>query len=172
LDQARAIVDEKERFWISNCGCREEGAGCARSRIDLCLQFRDDIPGGGGSGLHEVSRSDVDEVLKEAQERRLVARPYRNEQNRRETDGICFCCDDCCWYFVREEEEEECDKGSLIETTERDACRDCASCVGGCYFNARKIENGRLVLDRDECYGCGLCVDLCPEECIQMVQRR
>ncbi len=171
LEQARAIVGEKRRFWVSNCGCREEGEGCKRSRIDLCLQFRDDIPGGGGSGLHEVTRADVDEILKEAGEKHLVVRPFRNDQNRQETDGICFCCDDCCWYFVREEEDEECDKGSLIEVTERDRCRDCSSCVEVCYFKARRMENGALAVLRDECYGCGLCVEVCPEGCIQMVAR-
>jgi ferredoxin len=171
LEQAHSIVGSNNRFWISNCGCREEGEGCKRSRIDVCLQFRDDIPGGGGSGLHEVTRADVEEVLREAREKHLVVRPFRNEEDRTRTDGICFCCDDCCWYFVREEEDEECDKGSLIETTDRERCRNCGSCLDVCYFKARILEDDELRVVRDRCYGCGLCIEICPECCIQMIER-
>ncbi|MEE9490839.1 MAG: 4Fe-4S binding protein [Dehalococcoidia bacterium] len=28
-----------------------------------------------------------------------------------------------------------------------------------------------LVVEKEHCYGCGLCVDVCPESCIQMVYR-
>jgi Fe-S-cluster-containing hydrogenase component 2 len=40
-----------------------------------------------------------------------------------------------------------------------------------CYFGARKMDGGELTLDRDNCYGCGLCVEVCPEDCLKMVPR-
>jgi len=30
---------------------------------------------------------------------------------------------------------------------------------------------GKLVVDEAACYGCGLCRNACPEECIEMVDR-
>jgi NAD-dependent dihydropyrimidine dehydrogenase PreA subunit len=33
------------------------------------------------------------------------------------------------------------------------------------------IVNDEIVVNRYECYGCGLCVELCPQECIDMISR-
>jgi ferredoxin len=169
-DQALNLVKKFDRFWASNCGCREDRErGCRRSRMDLCLMFRDDIVGSGGSGKREVFLEDVKEFLHEAEEKHLVTRPYRDEETRTRVDGICFCCDDCCWYFVNK--DEVCDKGDLIEKTQTEGCSNCGACVEVCYFGARKMDGDSLAVNREECYGCGLCLDVCPEECIEMVPR-
>ncbi|MFQ6031713.1 MAG: 4Fe-4S binding protein [Candidatus Zixiibacteriota bacterium] len=169
-EEAKNIVGRYHRFWVSNCGCRENRGGCKRSRIDLCLMFRDDIPGSGGSGRHEISQAEVEEIFLEAKNKHLVTRPYRNEENRAETDGICFCCDDCCEYFTSPD-EIKCDKGDFIEETEKDKCTNCGECVEVCYFRARNLEDGELIINHKNCYGCGLCVDVCSEDCVRMVRR-
>jgi ferredoxin len=169
-DQARDLVKKFDRFWASNCGCREEReGGCRRSRMDLCLMFRDDIAGSGGSGKREVYLEDVKEFIREAEEKHLVTRPYRDEETRTRVDGICFCCDDCCGYFL--DPDDVCDKGDLIGKTQTEGCTNCGACVEVCYFGARKMEGDDLIVNREECYGCGLCLDVCPEECIEMVPR-
>jgi len=167
-DEARMLVDNYDRYWVSNCGCREskENGKCNRSRIDLCLMFRGDIETS-GSGLREISRDEVAGILKEAADTFLVARPFRNENDRSVVEGICFCCDDCCWYFTKP--DEKCDKGALIEKTDLETCDDCGNCQDVCYFGARWMKDEQLVLDRDKCYGCGLCVEVCPTGSIKMV---
>lgn len=168
-DQADAITRQHDRFWVSVCGCRESKGACSRSRVEICLMFKGDIPGSGGSGTREISRADVDEILEEARTGQLVTRPFRNDKNMAETDGICFCCDDCCGYFLNP--EERCDKGTLIEKTDMDICNNCALCVDVCHFHARALVDNALTVDRDLCYGCGLCVAECPEGCLELVAR-
>jgi Pyruvate/2-oxoacid:ferredoxin oxidoreductase delta subunit len=168
LQEAEALVRSHDRFWVSNCGCREDRGRCARSRIDVCLMFTEENQGS-GSGTHSVTRKDVSDILKEARTKRLVSRPFRNEA-RTTTDGICFCCDDCCGYFL--DPKEICDRGALIEMTDMELCTHCGVCADVCHFEARKIQDGRLVIQRENCYGCGLCVDICPEECVEMVERK
>jgi len=169
-EEARKLIGLHNRFWVSNCGCREKHGHCDRSRIDVCLMFRGEIAGSGGSGKKEVYLADVEKIFQEAKEKRLVSRPFRNEDNMTLTDGICFCCDDCCEYFTNPS-EIKCDKGAFIEETEGKKCTNCGVCVDVCYFGARKMDNGELVVDRNVCYGCGLCTDVCPEDCLQMVPR-
>jgi len=168
--EARELVKRRDRFWISNCGCREARGRCERSRMDVCLWFRDDITPY-GTGFREISPGEVVEIFGEAEEKHLVSRPFRDEETRTKTDGICFCCDcdDCCDYFLNP--EEVCDKGALIEKTETDECTNCGMCVDVCYFGARKMAEEELTVDRQKCYGCGLCVDVCPVECVEMVPR-
>ena len=167
-DQAIDIVKNNGSFWVTDCGCRERKGNCSRSRIDLCLFFRDDVDTI-GPVKKEISLKEVEEMFLEAKEKHLVVRPFRNEKNMSETAGICFCCDDCCAYFL--DPEEKCDKGNLIEKTNKEICANCGECVGVCYFKARKMDSDELFVDRSKCYGCGLCLDVCSEDCIEMMKR-
>ncbi len=169
-EDAKKITGQRDRFWVENCGCRErKKEGCSRSRKDVCLVFKGDIQASGGSGRKEISRTELDEIFREAKEKYLVTRPFRNPENMSQTDGICFCCDDCCGYFL--DPTERCDKGTQIEKTDMDLCTQCGICTEVCYFHARKMKDGKLVVQRDECYGCGLCSQVCPEDCLKIVQR-
>jgi ferredoxin len=172
--RARELIAGTEQFWVSNCGCRESNEkGCKRSRLDVCLMFRED-ENSSGTGKRKSTRADAESIMKEAEEKRLVARPFRNEA-RDQTTGICFCCDDCCGYFLDKDEKGNpkytCDKGEMIETTAMADCTHCGECEPVCFFNARKMEGDKLTLDRELCFGCGLCVDACPATCISMVPR-
>jgi len=166
--EAADHVAGHERFWVSDCGCRAGGPGCRRSRADVCLFF-DPAMGGTGANFHEVDRAFTEGILREAGEKRLVARPFRYDQDRSRTQGICFCCDDCCYYFG--EDAGRCDRGAFRERTTMAACTHCGACEPACYFGARVMAGDKLEVDGEKCYGCGLCVDACAEGCIAMERR-
>jgi len=168
LGEARQIVDRYPEYWVSNCGCREGTGACKRSRIDVCLQFKGKTAAG-GSGMHKITLQEVEDILEEARMRLLVPRPFRDPGVPEGIEGICFCCDDCCWYF--QGLEEACDKGLSIERTDLAACTLCGACVDSCYFHARELGPGGLVVNSDRCFGCGLCVGVCSSGAITMVQR-
>ena len=161
--EAAGILAWQQRFWVSNCGCREERGVCARSRHDVCLAF------GPGEGRHEISPAGLEEILREAEAKHLVMRPYRDKANG-QVGGFCICCDDCCGFF-RHPGEYECERGALAERTDESACTDCGDCAAVCFFGARRMADGHLAVDHEKCNGCGLCLDVCPAECIQMVPR-
>ncbi len=163
--QARALVAGRTRFWVEDCGCRVAKGKCARSRTDVCLMFSEDEASGPGRA-REITPADAAAILREADEKKLVARPWR-DAGRHETAGICFCCDDCCGYFL--EPEEVCAKGDMVERTAPAGCNDCGNCIAVCYFGARRLAAGKVVVDGASCYGCGLCVAACPDACIEMV---
>ncbi len=167
LDEARSIVERHEKYWISNCNCREHRGPCNRSRIDVCLQFYP-VTVADGSNKRAATKDEVYAILEEAREKHLVPRPFRNEKDWGRVDGICFCCDDCCGYFLGL--HGPCDKGSLIESTDTGICIDCGVCAEVCHFGARMMEEA-LKVDRDKCYGCGVCVDVCAMKAITMVPR-
>ncbi|MGD8718032.1 MAG: 4Fe-4S binding protein [Candidatus Zixiibacteriota bacterium] len=169
--EAEAFINEHDRFWVSNCGCREGGPGCERSRTDVCLFF-DPKMGGTGSDFREVDRAFVDGILAEARDKRLVARPFRHDEDKNRAQGICFCCDDCCAYFEKGGAYAgECDRGRYVERTDMESCTHCAACVDVCYFGAREMNGDILLVDSGKCYGCALCLDVCPETSIVMVER-
>ena len=53
-----------------------------------------------------------------------------------------------------------------VTVTER--CVGCGTCTQGvCFVDAIRLVNGRAVKS-DECRGCGRCVDVCPEQAIEI----
>jgi ferredoxin len=167
--QAQKIVAGQDRFWVSDCGCRVSRGKCERSRIDVCLEFLPQTAAE-GSGRKEVTRDAVEAIIREAEDKHLVTRPFRDQATKTKTEGICFCCDDCCGYFI-DPGGYVCDKGEMVESTDMDKCTHCGLCADVCYFGARKMVGGELVLHSENCYGCGLCTDVCPEACTKMVPR-
>lgn len=167
-EQAEDLIRQNENFWVSNCGCRENAGNCKQSRIDVCLCFNE-YDSGSGTDFHQVDKKFAEELMREAKQKNLVTRPFRDEKDFSQTGGICFCCQDCCGYFT--DPAEKCDKGIFIEKTDPEVCNDCGLCVEICYFGARTIKNGKLQLNRENCYGCGLCIKNCPLQCIQMINR-
>ncbi len=164
--QARALIKAERRFIVGVCGCREERGGCDRSRMDVCLIFNPDFPST-ARDRRRVSREDALALVDHADAKGLVTRPFRNHERPNELDGICFCCPECCYYFVHP--EEPCDKGTLRETTRADECSDCGLCAEVCHFGARRMVDGRLVVERGKCAGCGLCVETCASGSITMI---
>ena len=167
-EEAWELIQKQENFWVSNCGCRENRGKCTQSRLDVCLMFTDQVAPT-GSGMHPISFDDARRILQEGRQKMLVARPFRSEKNPSVVEGICFCCDDCCAYFL--DPTEICDEGDLIEVTDHDKCTLCGDCAPVCYFHARRVEDGRMRIHPERCYGCGLCVDVCLLGAIQMVKR-
>ena len=161
-EEAEELIAASGKFWVSNCGCREGGPGCQRSRADVCLFF-DPQMGGTGSDFREVDADFVAGIMQEAEEKRLVARPFRYEEDKTRVQGICFCCDDCCYYFRGEEEQAECDRGMFAARVDEEACAACGTCVDVCYFGAREIAESKLAVADERCWGCGLCADVCAE---------
>lgn len=168
-EEARKLASKHDRFWVSNCGCRESKGGCPHSRTDICMIFRGDI-GASGSGQREISLTEVLAIFEEAAAKHLVARPYRNDTQKDITDGICFCCPGCCGYFAKPD-EDICDKGKHIQKTDMALCSFCCDCVPFCYFNARQMVDDVPVITEENCYGCGLCAEICSEKAVQLVTR-
>ncbi len=170
IEEAQKLIKGHNRFWVSNCGCREgKGSNCRRSRIDVCLQFHNKTAAS-GTGMKEISKEEVLDLLRESMDKNLVPRPFRDYETKKITEGICFCCDDCCGYFLND--DEVCDKGEMVVHTDLSSCVHCGACVGYCYFNARIMNGDKHEFDIEKCYGCGLCVSKCPAGCISLDKRK
>ncbi|MBR6896830.1 MAG: 4Fe-4S binding protein [Lachnospiraceae bacterium] len=51
----------------------------------------------------------------------------------------------------------------------RDGCVGVGSCVSVCKQGAMRLEDGKVVIDREKCNGCGDCVGACPQGLIRMI---
>lgn len=166
--EAADLVKTHTKFWVSDCDSRNDHQGKSCSQLDICLFFKPD-KGETVYDLREVDREFAEDILKEAKSKHLVILPFSEKSHPDVVLGIGFCCSDCCSklldrQFIR-------DRGRFIESTDRDACIACGSCLDVCYFGVRTITDNELDVDRSRCYGCGLCQTVCPMHCIHMIPR-
>ena len=50
-----------------------------------------------------------------------------------------------------------------------DKCIDCQRCVDLCPYNARKLENMNMELDKNKCRYCGYCASVCPTDALNII---
>jgi ferredoxin len=168
-DEARETAGAMERFWVSICWCREEKGKCLRSPMEVCLSFREDAPVN-PAGKREISKDEALNLIEDARGWGLVSRAFTRKAGDGQLDGICLCCDDCCSFFTERSDDKPA-RGRFIESTIEGCCSSCGMCERACRFEARQMDAGELIVIRHRCYGCGVCADTCPTNCIEMVPR-
>ncbi|WP_290924154.1 RnfABCDGE type electron transport complex subunit B [Halodesulfovibrio sp.] len=52
------------------------------------------------------------------------------------------------------------------------SCLGYGDCVKACPFDAMYIENDLVVIDPDKCVACGACINVCPNQVLEMIPRR
>ncbi|AKB86132.1 MULTISPECIES: 4Fe-4S binding protein [Methanococcoides] len=57
----------------------------------------------------------------------------------------------------------------MVAIINRDECVGCGTCVDDCPSEAISMDGDNIaVVDNDECLDCGACVDSCPTDAITM----
>jgi ferredoxin len=57
---------------------------------------------------------------------------------------------------------------NMVAKVNKEDCTGCGICVDDCPAVAIELVNDKAKVDADECTDCGTCVDSCPNEAISM----
>lgn len=170
-DDIRKIVENAPGpFAVANCVCRQKtkrfGEKCGKTELEeTCLMINPD---------HArryvdmevgrfITRDEVYDVLKRAQEDGLVIQP----ENSQKPEAICVCCGDCCVFLKPMKalpRPAEFFVTNYYVKVNPELCDGCEICVEKCQMDAREIVDGIAVVNPDRCIGCGNCVVLCPSD--------
>jgi electron transport complex protein RnfB len=164
-ENAEELVKHVRKSVVAPCICRRElgllGKGCGKPE-ETCLVF----DGGADyylcNGLgREISRDEVLDILKIAEEAGLVLQP----SNARDIANICCCCGDCCGVLRNLKHYPK--PASLASTpffaeVDSETCQGCGVCEDRCQMEAVQLVDEKASIDVDRCIGCGLCVSTCP----------
>jgi len=55
---------------------------------------------------------------------------------------------------------------------EHKRCTICQACCRSCFYEVLHLENGKIGVEEDRCWSCGLCVGICPEKAITLVDKK
>jgi len=172
-EDAKAIVNGKDRIAVGNCICRTQqkliGKGCDKP-MEVCLLFGShaDYYVENNMGRY-ITSEEACKILDLCEEAGLVNQPA----NMVNPGGMCNCCKDCCG--VLRALNLLPNPGEMVHNrywavVDQDACTACESCLDRCQMDAIHIEDVATI-DTSRCIGCGLCVTTCPMEAIQMGEK-
>ncbi len=174
-EMAEELVAAHTSYAVATCICRQKAAmlghGCG-AMPDACLLFGEfaDFYVRTGRG-RRISRGQVMEVLKKADESNLVLSP----SNSKRIAFICCCCGCCCGLLSGLKTQP--DPGALIRSPfvaalSLDDCTGCETCLERCQMEALTPEGDKVKLDQRRCIGCGLCVSTCPADALRLERRQ
>jgi electron transport complex protein RnfB len=166
-DVKKLIADAPEPFAVANCICRQKstrfGVKCTKTDLEeTCLMINPDharhyVDMGVG---RFISREEVYDILKKAQEDGLVVQP----ENSQKPEAICICCGDCCAFLKpvkAHPRPAELFLTNYYAVVDPELCDGCEICIEKCQMDARVMVNDVAAVDLDRCIGCGNCVVLC-----------
>lgn len=172
-EDARKIVDKFDTFAVSHCYCRHHknllGKTCEVTDEKVnCLTFgrsaRFMIDYGFGK---EITAEETKRILAECEEAGLVHKFFHEKNNlERDEFAICNCCKCCCGTF------ELYYRGAAPMQTytshravvDAELCNACGVCVDMCPMEAVELVDDVACIDDGKCIGCGVCAYHCASE--------
>ncbi len=172
-EQALKFLRNARSFALTECSCRKREKRCDNP-LEVCFLLNDvaDKFIATGKG-RAVTLDEAKDKLRLANERGLVHLTIYNPEQH--VYAVCSCCECCChdMRFMKAYKRPDLVAHSdYIAVTDLYACVHCGDCVDRCVFDARSLRDGELAYDPNRCYGCGLCVTVCPVEATRMVLRK
>lgn len=172
-EKAREIIMGQEKIVVAPCICRKErqimGEGCDHL-LETCLVFGTGAQYYTENGLgRAIDQQEALRIMDEAEKSGLVLQP----SNSQKAVNICCCCGCCCQVLKnlkRLPNPSEHVASNYFARIDRDRCTGCGICLERCPMDAIEIEE-TAAIRRNRCIGCGLCVPTCPEEAVTLVAK-
>ena len=175
------FIEQAGYHWIMNtCICRD-AEKCEDYPIDLGCLFL----GSAAMGINPKLGRHVtkEEALEHARRCRQAGLVHLIGRNKLDTVWlgvgpgarlltICNCCPCCCLWRVLPHLSPHIGAKVArmpgVTVAVRDDCTGCGVCAEGtCFVNAIHMVDGRAVIG-EACRGCGRCVDVCPQQAIDL----
>jgi len=174
FEEAEKAIRNHVNFYVNECFCRGPAkAGklpwdyCGHE-VSNCMGFRE--PSGEEAGFEFVRISRQEALIKfETWKRQGNFFRFMEDE-----DWLCFCCSCGCGFFRDKDGQkvkDSCEKAPFIEKTDLDKCTLCGDCIDVCSFDARSINDEKMLVDGENCYGCSACEYACPAGAITMIPR-
>ncbi len=185
IDLLRNVIEDSSyRIIMNRCVCRD-GYGCTEHPRDLgCIMLGEACRNMVARGIaRQATVEECLEHLDKAKERELVAIaawaefetvvkgiPHEHHQDYFE---ICLCCTCCCLGMrhykdiLKSEHMRKIFKSIGWRARGTGDCTSCGMCVDACPVDAIEVGQNKISV-ADNCIGCGLCGHRCPEDAIVM----
>jgi len=183
-ERATAVVSQASTVAVSNCPCRTHAGLLGRAcdaPVRTCLSF--------DGAAEALIRADLADPITNAEGLEILAEAkaaglaQTGDNVQEHLTYLCNCCGCCCGMMQairRAGLHDAIVPSNWVASIDADRCRGCRDgCVTACPAEAieRCDSHGQgrraywAVLDPDRCLGCGVCVDRCRFDALELVPR-
>jgi ferredoxin len=172
------IIDKFDDIAVGYCFCRQRravmGEPCG---IDAptrnCFTFGKSARHTAARGFAEmISKSEARQIMRAAEEAGLVHKAFHpNSKVSRPETSICNCCKDCCdtLNLWRDGVFPLINSTYYLSVIDEEACIGCGICVDRCPTDAIQLnDDSKAERDENSCFGCGICARFCPEGAVSL----
>lgn len=169
--EIEAVINNCSNLFIDPCICRIFNNNCDNPiynclRINFAAKVRQEETG------ISLNKEEALQIIKNARKHGLVLslehciRPYHY--------NICMCCTCCCVpkQFRYQFGLDVYHSGPYIPDVDEQKCQFCKKCAKKCPVSAISENDEKIEINIQECLGCGVCEDTCPNESVTMIKRR
>jgi ferredoxin/DNA-binding MarR family transcriptional regulator len=174
IDVISEMVRQTRLIGVAECYCRKTkrilGQGCEHP-LETCMVFNELAETLIGNGFaRQATYEEAMEIIWRCEGEGLV---HNVDNCQGAIRALCNCCSCCCAVLKSWQRGQRNAGGASRYVAAFDAakCRLVGACVSVCPSGARRLEDGRVVVDPSVCLGCGLCVAACPEGANRLVPR-
>lgn len=173
FQQARDIVLKNPDHLVAlECPCRASRAEPC-TPLDVCLivgePFASLVVDHHPHRSRWITAAEAERILDDEHARGHVHHAYFKDAMLDRFYAICNCCSCCCGAMqaVRNGSPMIISSGYICRV-DHDLCIQCESCTGSCHFNALSTQKNRIIINEEECMGCGVCVSLCDQGALSL----
>ena len=172
------IINKFDDIAVGHCFCRQRrkmlGEPChTDAPVMNCFSFGKSARHTAAQGFaQKITKEEAFRIMKEAEEAGLVHKAFHPGSNvSRPETSICNCCKDCCdtLNIWRDGVLPLTNSTYYLSVIDQEVCSGCGICVERCPTEAIQLnENEEAERDESLCFGCGICARFCPEEAISL----
>lgn len=172
------IINKFDDIAVGRCFCRQRrailGEPCDTDAPMMnCFTFGKSARHTAAQGFaQKITKEEAFRIMKEAEEAGLIHKAFHPGSNvSRPETSICNCCKDCCdtLRIWRDGVFPLINSTYYLSVIDQEACSGCGICVERCPTDAINLNDSEEA-EREEslCLGCGICARFCPEEAISL----
>jgi Pyruvate/2-oxoacid:ferredoxin oxidoreductase delta subunit len=174
-NRARAIILQNPDHIVAlDCPCRVARPNPCLP-VDVCLVIGE--PFAGFILEHQPQHSktitpdQAFEILRQEDQRGHVHHAFFKDAMLGRFYAICNCCACCCGAMQAHQHGTPmlASSGYRAEIN-LGLCIACENCIPYCQFGALSMHDSSAVISSDKCMGCGICVDKCAQDAIQLIR--
>jgi len=174
-DKVSTYIDQAEDIALSVCYCRHHGEllgdPCDKPN-DVCMTFGPQARYVAERGFgRPIAKEEAKQVLDRSEEAGLI---HCSSNTGGYVSFICNCCA-CHCGIIRSIKSGIIPMGavsSFVVVVDEDECSGCGSCVDRCQMEALSLNGDTVARRAERCIGCGLCISVCPTEALKLEPRK
>lgn len=178
IEDVEKVLDMVDSITRMPCGCRFNNTGKTDKRYCFGLGMDKWLILGkypdAASSLEVLDKAEAMKFFRHFDQEGLIhsiwtgVTPY--------VVGLCNCDRDCGAYkgYIEMRGLPNFFRAEYICEVDWDACTGCKSCMSQCQFGAQFYSSalGKVYIDPQRCFGCGVCRAECPNDAILLIPRQ